>query len=230
MTQAGIATQATTNPQAAVWPEVLVVLSITAIPYFLDALLSVGMRSDHCAPFMSSAIRHTFQSMPWIVPVLYFMARSPGGLEAFGITDLKVGRDLGVAVLLLLLCMLAAWLFWVLCTWIGLSSSGHPSGPGPLGAREWVVCLLMLLANSIAEEFVMRSYLITRLEGLLNSTALAIVVSSMAFASYHFYQGALEANSALMFGMIMGASFCKLRRIWPMVLAHTGYNILVTTL
>lgn len=209
-----------------IWTELLVVLACTALPNAAQGLLYLGSHSESTASFVSMALSHCFQSVGWIVPVMYFILRSPAGMGGFGILDIRWGHDAGLALVLTALCLGTAFLFYAMWSAAGLPTWTTTRDVGPRNAYDWSIYLVMLLANSIAEELLVRSYLITRLELLLESTGLAVVVAAMIFAGYHFYQGLLGAHGALVFGLIMGIGYCKLRRIWPLVLAHTFYNII----
>ena len=82
------------------------------------------------------------------------------------------------------------------------------------------------VANGFAEELVMRAYLITRLERLLGSGSLAVLVSSLLFASYHIYYGpGVTLIHAVLFGLAFGGLYLLLRRVWPLALAHALINI-----
>jgi membrane protease YdiL (CAAX protease family) len=95
-----------------------------------------------------------------------------------------------------------------------------PSGPG---AAALVV--LSSVANGFAEELVMRGYLIPRFERLLGSSVVAVLLTSVLFASYHLYQGTFGAGSALVHGLVAGALFCWTRRLWPIAAAHALWDI-----
>jgi membrane protease YdiL (CAAX protease family) len=82
-------------------------------------------------------------------------------------------------------------------------------------------------ANGFAEELVMRAYLITRLQRLLSSTWLAVVVTTALFASYHAYLGPVGVFSAAAGGLVYAISFCWFRRLWPLCVAHAVHDILI---
>jgi membrane protease YdiL (CAAX protease family) len=84
-----------------------------------------------------------------------------------------------------------------------------------------------LLANSVTEELTMRGYLIPRFEELFGSPVAAVVLSAILFASYHLYQGLSSSLVILGMGLVYGIFFCIVRRIWPLVIAHTITNLLI---
>jgi hypothetical protein len=71
----------------------------------------------------------------------------------------------------------------------------------------------------------MRGYLIPRLEQLLRSTWIAVLVSTLLFASYHVYQGAASTIIIGAMGLVYAVSFCLFRRLWPLCVAHAAWNI-----
>lgn len=85
-----------------------------------------------------------------------------------------------------------------------------------------------MIANSFAEELVMRAYLMDRLYRLLGSKFLAVGLSAVMFGSYHLYQGFwLGFVGASLTGIILGYYFIGTRRIFSLVFAHTAYNLIV---
>lgn len=91
----------------------------------------------------------------------------------------------------------------------------------------WFVGLLpVLIANSIAEELVMRAYLIDRLERLLGSCWAAVMISAMMFGSYHIYQGFWGGLSASIMGLCFGVYYARSRRLFPLVVGHTVGSLL----
>ncbi len=97
----------------------------------------------------------------------------------------------------------------------------------PEGAAAFALLFLGCLAGGFSEEFVMRGYLIPRLERLLRSTWAAVLVTSLLFASYHLYQGVTPAIADVALGLLFAVWFCLLRRLWPLCLAHALHNFIL---
>lgn len=97
----------------------------------------------------------------------------------------------------------------------------------PEGWGMLMLCAAGLVANSITEELTMRGYLIPRFEKLFGSTFAAVVVSSLLFASYHLHYGLSGSFAILVMGIVYGVMFCIVRRVWPLVIAHTITNLLI---
>jgi membrane protease YdiL (CAAX protease family) len=96
--------------------------------------------------------------------------------------------------------------------------------------RGWAgVFLLLVLSVSIglSEELAMRGYLIPRLERLLKSKLLAIVISSAFFGLWHLRRGIIAVWSAFWAGVIYGIVFVWTRRLWPSVFTHAAFDFVV---
>lgn len=94
---------------------------------------------------------------------------------------------------------------------------------------DYVALWLSFAATGFSEEVVCRAYLITRLERLRRSSAQAVVVSALLFASYHLYQGWHGGLYALFVGLLYGCVFLLVRRVWPLAMGHILFNIYLTT-
>ena len=89
---------------------------------------------------------------------------------------------------------------------------------------------LAIIANSVAEELVMRAYLIDRLEKLFGKAWIAVLVSALLFGSYHIYQGLTGLVTATMFGVFFGLHYARYRKLLPLVIGHTLYNLVFYTI
>lgn len=88
--------------------------------------------------------------------------------------------------------------------------------------------VLSIVANSIAEELVMRAYLIDRLERFFGSTTAAVVLAAVLFGSYHIYMGLIPGLvNATALGFLFGIYYARTRRLVPLIGAHTLYNFAV---
>lgn len=82
-----------------------------------------------------------------------------------------------------------------------------------------------LLANSLAEEIVMRGYLISRLEKLCGLRWWTVLLPAVMFASYHLYQGYFGVISAAITGLVFGFWFVMSRNLTGVIVAHTLINM-----
>jgi len=98
---------------------------------------------------------------------------------------------------------------------------------GSIGWGTVLLCLVGLTANSITEELAMRGYLIPRFEELFKSPAIAVVLSGAIFASYHMYQSMEHLAAVFVLALVYGIFFYFLRRLWPLMIAHTLTNMMI---
>ena len=82
------------------------------------------------------------------------------------------------------------------------------------------------IANGFAEELVMRSWLIPKLEEVMKASVAAVGITSLFFAVYHLYQGFAGASMILGIGIVFGAYFVCFRRFWPLVIAHAAMDVI----
>lgn len=176
------------------------------LPYWLDSLELTTL--SVCATFAT----------------LYVVRRSGEPWERFGVTRLRLWDFLFFGPLLLL----AAETLWRLqcevLSGFGVVQFEELFAP-PTQPVDYGLMAIKHSANALAEEVITRAYLITRFESLLRSRAAAVIVSAALFASYHVYQGAAGLINAMVIGVVFGATYLLLRRIWPLVIGHALYNI-----
>ncbi len=162
------------------------------------------------------------------VPLLMLVALSGEPLSKFGIVPPRWFFD----PILALICMFVfLTIVGILAQWLPLQSPiavnvDGASAPSLQGWSLFLVCIVGFFANSLVEEFSMRGYLIPRLEELFGSAIPAVLVSSIMFASYHLHFGVLGFVNMFLNGLVYGLVFCITRSLWPLVLAHTLFNLL----
>ncbi len=84
-----------------------------------------------------------------------------------------------------------------------------------------------VIANSIAEELVMRAYMIDRFEKLFGNIWVAVIVPALLFGSYHIYLGLITGFlSATLTGIVYGIYFARYRKLFPIIVAHSIHNLL----
>ena len=205
------------------WLEVCAVLAVGVVPHLANAILSIGGPPYSPLPFLSDAFYLIVLSACNAYVVVYLISRSGERWARFGIvppstSDVSIGAALFVAAL-------ACWtLVERILVALGLEWTDYEFATAST-PMEWALLFPMLLANSIAEEVVTRAYLVTRFEELLSSKWAAAFFSTALFASYHCYQGAVGVLCAAMGGAMLAATFLRFRRLWPLVWAHTFFNL-----
>lgn len=115
--------------------------------------------------------------------------------------------------------------FVCLATAIGLilliRLTGTPYGSENPFAQlsPWTVTLITIRAG-VAEEFMMRGYLLSRIEEWTGSTRAAVALTLIPFALLHFQQGLAGILISFVLGGILTIFFVWKRDLWTNMLAH----------
>lgn len=130
------------------------------------------------------------------------------------------------------------WRGVVLAAAVGIPGLGLYAGARALGLNTtvaaanlagawWTVPVLVLAAaqNAVLEEVVMVGYLFTRWRRAGWSTATVVLVSAAVRGSYHLYQGFGGFAGNLAMGVLFGWVYLRVRRVGPLVVAHTLLDV-----
>jgi membrane protease YdiL (CAAX protease family) len=88
------------------------------------------------------------------------------------------------------------------------------------GTTLSVLPVVYALLNPFFEELLVRAFLISEIEAIYRSTALAVCVSVGLQTSYHLYQGLPAMLSHVPTFLLFSLYFVRARRILPVILAH----------
>jgi membrane protease YdiL (CAAX protease family) len=207
------------------WGEVAAVLAAGVFPNLANAIVSAFDPAPFPQAYWADTLSLTTYSACTAFIVLYLLHRGGEPWERFGLvwpqpSDVVLGPAL----------MLLAWVIWEVRWELIGGFDRLPKAnwfPKPALPIDYVMMVIKYTANSIAEELVTRAYLITRLEGLLKSQAAAVLLAAVAFASYHLYQRTDGLLDTLILGVVWGALYLVVRRVWPFIIAHTLWNIVI---
>lgn len=198
------------------WIEVLAILCLAYFPPMFGAVAYLLHPTK--IPFLSNELSLIVRSLQVSLPVLMIMALSKDPWSLFGIVRPKWIADvLGGFAIWIVAFVVHFYAVSLLPPW--MRGSGHHLA-GPKGMPTYCLLLAGSVANGFAEEVVMRGYLLPRLERLLRSTWLAVLITTALFASYHIYQGVRGAVGAAAIGFVYAVVFCLSRRLWPLCVAH----------
>ena len=208
------------------WWEVAAVMAVGVVPNLLNAVVSFIRPSVFPVEHWVDSLELSVMSGCTIFVTLYLIHRSGEPFSRFGITRPHVS-DLFFGALFLM----AGQILWMFVSdlFSGLRIIEYYF-QRPVGAVDHVMMVLKFSISAFAEELVTRTYLITRLETLLRSRTKAVLLAAVVFSSYHLYQGVLGVIDTFLFGVMYGAAYLALRRIWPLVLGHMLYNVWGTLL
>ncbi|MFV0459326.1 MAG: CPBP family intramembrane glutamic endopeptidase [Actinomycetales bacterium] len=228
-------------------PEILIVLGLSLGQSAVYAVVSLiakltqGPLSQATATLNRSVSPRPYLDLTYqllnigfaLVPValaLYLLGTRanprPGTRPAalLGLDAARPGRDLLAGIALAALIGIPG---------LGLYLAGRALGvtatvvPAALAQHWWTVPVLILAAlqNALVEEVIVVGYLITRLEQL-RWTPLAIIATSATIrGSYHLYQGFGPFVANAIMGVIFAVYYLRVRRVMPLVVAHTALDV-----
>ena len=216
------------------WIEVMVAMALLWVPAMFSAVASrVWLSGAQPLPFAYDMLLQVVLAIQVAAPVLYMMWRSGDRWDMFGIVRVRPLLDLAATAALVIVVVILSRVYWAIfaSTYYDMVGvTGEPAAgdhfAGPQRARDYVLLVLGCLAIGVQEELVLRGFLLPLLERLLKSSFKAVLVTSLVFASYHAYQQTLEMVMVLIVGLVLGAAFCLVRRIWPLILAHAAMDVL----
>jgi membrane protease YdiL (CAAX protease family) len=207
--------------RSAIWLEVLAVLAVGVVPLFLGAITSPAY-SGPAFPYWADTVFLTGNSICTAFVTLYLIARSGEPWARFGLPP-PVLSDVWLGAVM----VIVAWVSWVAYLRIANLVPPIDQFPKPRGPDDYVMMVVKFAASAFAEELVTRAYLITRLEQLMRSRGVAVVLAAILFASYHAYLGLSGVVYAFVVGIAFGIVFLIVRRVWPLALGHAVFLIRV---
>ena len=89
---------------------------------------------------------------------------------------------------------------------------------------NWISISLIIIINSIFEEFILIGYLFKRLEKY--NPVIIIGLSMLIRLLYHTYQGWLSLTMILPTGLVFGYYYYKHKKLWPVIIAHGFSNLI----
>ena len=90
---------------------------------------------------------------------------------------------------------------------------------------NWISISLIIIFNSIFEEFILIGYLFKRLEKY--HPVIIIGLSMLIRQLYHTYQGWISLFMILPTGLVFGYYYFKHKKLWPVIIAHGFSNLIV---
>ena len=93
---------------------------------------------------------------------------------------------------------------------------------------NFVFLLFTCITAGIVEEFIFRGYMFPRLEIILKSNRLAILISSFIFGIMHYSYGTLtQTLGPMVFGVILALQYQKYKSIKIVIISHFLWDLVV---
>jgi membrane protease YdiL (CAAX protease family) len=223
-------TRRETRPTWHLWLEVAAVLCLAYLPWFFYAVAEYAGWCVTSWSFLYRELSLIVTSLEVSLPILVILWLSKVSWASFGIVRPKWPVDAFFGGAIWGAAFVARDIAMHLLPTLGVRqavSLDVANKYGPHGVPAYFLLPISVVACAFAEELVCRGYLITRLETLLRSKRLAILITSAMFASYHVYQGLTPLLGHFAVGVVYGISFCMIRRLWPLCIAHATWNFFV---
>lgn len=225
------------------WLDVWLVIVAVPLSLLISALMSIVFSGYGDSGGVSvgeqlySSLWYMTSWLPAFAILAYLMLSRGESWARFGFTRVRLGVD-GLLGLLYALVWFASYYvvavvfavtgLWMIDAWLGVYADYEAIDYSTPSTWMWVFVGLGTLVSAFAEEWVFRSYLLTRMcdEGM--GSARAVLCSSALFAMYHIYQGVEAFVDIFLSGCLFAVFFLCVRRIWPLVIAHFLWNMWVT--
>jgi membrane protease YdiL (CAAX protease family) len=174
-------------------------------------------------PSLVSIVIELFLSWSPILVIGYLLARNREGWSGIGLTRLRPG-DIGMGAVLWVASYVLVIVLAVLFQSFGYREVNFLPEDLPLWFRVLRAVLLAVTAGA-TEEIVVRGYAQTRLEQLRAPTAVILLLPTALWGVLHIYQGLGAGLTIFGLGLMYAWYFQRTRRLWPLILAHTLFDM-----
>lgn len=214
--------------------EILAILALLVAPGIVDSIFSFYYAIN--MPPLTTNFNILARSLCTLTILWVLMKRSPWSLVDHGLGKLlpKYFWQAGILVALMFVAYYVYGdFYWAVHSvypqvefqpWLNTQLFQQSKG---LAA---VILIPAMIANSFVEEIAIRGILQTHLVHFTRSVGAGILLSTLAFTSYHLYQGLFPLIDIFVLGIIFAWSRIQFRSLWPAIIAHTVYNILLMTM
>ena len=201
--------------------------------------LAQGIETVRVVPF--SAVRELGRTLTYTLPalalILYLIHRTQQQHALLhspeGVVSLKRAMPGKKDILPFVISLPALIIIGLFVSFlVSLSPQTVPPSliEGPYNLPGWIVMVLACLGIGYLEEVYFRYYLLTRLENIVPSPVIRVILSTVLFALCHVYEGYWGMLNAAIAGVFLGVIFLRFRSIHGVALAHAGYNMFVYTM
>ena len=210
------------------------VYSVLSLVQALTRDVSLGEQSTSLNPGAAAAefwdvlyqfLAHFFALAPIALAIYLLWEPGVSAFRRIGLDFSRFGRDLGMAVGLVLVIGVPG---------LGLYAAGRALGitvqvsAAPLEGSWWTIPLLVIAAlrAGLTEEVIMIGYLFDRLRRLGGNWWAVIVSAALLRGAYHAYQGIGPIVGNIAMGLLFGWVYKRWGRVMPLVIAHALIDII----
>jgi CAAX protease family protein len=164
-----------------------------------------------------------FLSWSPVLVIGFLLARNREGWPGIGLTRFR-GSDLGMGAVLWVASFVLVLVLSQLFRFFGQREVDFLPEGLPLWFRA-VQAVLIAVTAGVTEEVVVRGYAQTRLEQLRAPAAVVLLVPTALWGVLHVYQGLGAALTIFCLGLMYAWYFQRTRRLWPLILAHSLFDM-----
>jgi membrane protease YdiL (CAAX protease family) len=172
-------------------------------------------------PFGYYQFTESLRGLYLIGLVLFIVSLKKESWTELGLLSRFWIRDVAIALCLIFTTMLIWMPFASLIEKLGLFVFQKPPSPfvhpSTTGEVLWI-CISCIFVG-FGEELLIRGYLLSRLLRVCGA-AMSVIYSSLVFSAWHTSQGVFSVAYSFIFGLVYGWTFTRLRRLYPLALAH----------
>ncbi len=209
--------------------ELAVVLLLAFAPAMLGLLVmalgvDTGEPATRVGPAVGTMAFQLFLAWMPVVVIAFALMRNGERAATIGLGRFDRAADGGVG--------LGLWVAsWVLVFVLSILFR-------PLGGREvdflppalplWfrvADALVIALTAGVTEEVVVRGYAQTRLQQLRVPTPLVVLLPTGLWGMLHLYEGVGGALTIFCLGLMYALFFLRTRRLWPLIIAHSLFDL-----
>ena len=219
---------APTMPRRALRLELGLVMLLAFMPAILGLLFGVTAaeppeRQPSIGQAVAAVLLTIFFTWSPLVVLGYLLRNNREGPATLGLTR-PGARDLGAGLLLWMASHAVVLVLSPLFSALGTNEVQFL----PEGLPIWflsVQSLVIAVTAGVTEEVLVRGYAQTRLEQLGLPAGAVVLVPTALWSVLHVYQGVGAAATIFGLGMLWAVWFHRTRRLWPLILAHTLFDL-----
>ena len=172
--------------------------------------------------FVLAAVATIFRDLGLVSLILFFLWRNGENVERIGWSFRRAGREAALGASLFIPFVFGAPLLDRILLRLGLSrpATPTPSFLAASGAAEFLLAAVLVAVVAVAEETIFRGYLLLRLQTLLRSPALAVLLSSVIFSLGHGYEGAAGLVTVGVMGAVFAVIYLWRRSLVAPIVMH----------
>jgi membrane protease YdiL (CAAX protease family) len=227
---------APTRPRRTLAVELALLFLLAFAPALLGLAVVATGATQAAPPASEGTVAEAAANMAFVVVVTwipvavlgFLLVRHREGFRAIGLTRPGL-RDLGATAMLWPGSFAVVLLLDPIFSQLGTNDVEFLELSLPLW---WLIAqaLLISLTAGITEEILVRGYAQTRLEQFRLPQAVVVLVPTAFWAVLHAYQGLGAAFTIFGLGLLYAAYFHRTRRLWPVIAAHTLFDLTVLSL